>query len=118
MKSLTTIAALCALTAASSVFAGGYHWQSKVTSIEGDVVASKQAAYDAGLMMINDYRSKSSRELRNEFSSAFDYVDRNSFTITDTKVTVDEFLQGDGQIAYQPVLDVRYEYRKREPGSR
>ncbi|MED5505112.1 MAG: acyl-CoA synthetase, partial [Pseudomonadota bacterium] len=34
------------------------------------------------------------------------------------KVTVDEFLQDNGQIAYQPILNVKYEYRMREPGNR
>ncbi|MDW1811188.1 acyl-CoA synthetase, partial [Vibrio sp. Vb2362] len=29
-----------------------------------------------------------------------------------------EFLQSDGQVVYQPILNVQYEYRMREPGNR
>ncbi|HAS64063.1 MAG TPA: acyl-CoA synthetase [Vibrio sp.] len=119
MKRSTTLAMLIAMTIAPiTAFAGGYYLESKVKQIQGNVVGSKQAAYDEGLTMINDYRSKSSIELRKEFSSTFDYVDRQSFSVTNTKVTVDEFLQSNGQIAYQPVLSVRYEFRKREIGNR
>ncbi|MBA5764626.1 DUF3316 domain-containing protein [Vibrio sp. 404] len=119
MKRSITLAMLIAIAIAPmTTFAGGYHLESKVKQISGSVVGSKQAAYDEGLVMINDYRSKSSIELRKEFSSTFDYVDRRSFSVTNTKVTVDEFLQSNGQIAYQPVLSVRYEFRKREIGNR
>ncbi len=118
MKRLLSLVSILALGASSAAFAGGYQWQSKVQSIEGDVVNSKQAAYDMGLAMINDYQSKSSLELRKEFTSSFDNVDRQSFAVTEATVTVDEFLQDNGQIAYQPILNVEYEYRKRELGSR
>ena len=106
MRRSITLAIIMALAIVpTTLMAGGYH-------LESQVVDSKQAAYDAGLVMINNYRGKSSLELRKEFSSTFDYVDRRSFTITNTRVTVDEFLQSNGKIAYQPVLRVRYEFRK------
>lgn len=113
MRRSITLAIIMALAIVpTTLMAGGYHLESQVKQIQGNVVDSKQAAYDAGLVMINNYRGKSSLELRKEFSSTFDYVDRRSFTITNTRVTVDEFLQSNGKIAYQPVLRVRYEFRK------
>ncbi|EGU41465.1 hypothetical protein VII00023_06407 [Vibrio ichthyoenteri ATCC 700023] len=115
---ITLTSLIVTVFASSTVFAGGYHWESKVKSIQGDVVVSKQAAYDVGRMMIQDYNRKSSPELYKEFASVFDYVDRQSFEITNSSVTVDEYLQGDGQIVYQPILNVRYEFRMREPGNR
>ena len=119
MKRLITLASLIALTATPlAAIAGGYQWTNKTKTIQGEVVDSKQAAYDMGFEMIKDYQSKSSAQLRDEFKSSFDIVDRQSFSITNAKVMVDEFLQDNGQIAYQPILNVKYEYRMREPGNR
>ena len=119
MKRLITIVSLIAMMSVPlSVFAGGYHWESKVKSIQGDIVASKHIAYDAGLVVILDYKTKSSAELHKELSSVFDYVDRQSFAVTNTHVTVNEFLQDNGQVVYQPIINVRYEFRMREPGNR
>ncbi len=119
MKRLISLVSLIVLTATPvAAFAGGYQWTNNSKTIQGHVVDSKQAAYDMGFEMIKNYQSKSSKELRDEFKSAFDMVDRQSFSITNAKVTVDEFLQDDGQIAYQPILNVKYEYRMREPGNR
>lgn len=119
MKRLITLASLIALTATPlAAIAGGYQWTNKTKTIQGEVVDSKKAAYDMGFEMIKDYQSKSSVQLRDEFKSSFDIVDRQSFSITNAKVTVDEFLQDNGQIAYQPILNVKYEYRMREPGNR
>ncbi|WP_104046628.1 DUF3316 domain-containing protein [Vibrio jasicida] len=119
MKRLISLVSLIVLTATPvAAFAGGYQWTNNSKTIQGNVVDSKQVAYDMGFEMIKNYQSKSSKELRDEFKSAFDMVDRQSFSITNAKVTVDEFLQDNGQIAYQPILNVKYEYRMREPGNR
>lgn len=119
MKRLISLVSLIVLTVTPvAAFAGGYQWTNNSKTIQGNVVDSKQAAYDMGFEMIKNYQSKSSKELRDEFKSAFDMVDRQSFSITNAKVTVDEFLQDNGQIAYQPILNVKYEYRMREPGNR
>jgi len=119
MKRFITLASLIALTATPlAAIAGGYQWTNNTKTIQGEVVDSKQAAYDMGFEMIKDYQSKSSAQLRDEFKSSFDIVDRQSFSVTNAKVTVGEFLQDNGQIAYQPILNVKYEYRMREPGNR
>ncbi|MDW3059754.1 acyl-CoA synthetase, partial [Vibrio sp. 1978] len=51
-----------------------------------------------------------------EFTRKSEFVDRQSFSITDSKVTVDEFMESNGQVTFQPVVNVTYEYRMREPG--
>ncbi|MDF5089084.1 acyl-CoA synthetase, partial [Vibrio parahaemolyticus] len=50
------------------------------------------------------------------FTNLTTYVDRQSFSITDSKVMVNEFLQSDRQVVYQPILNVQYEYRMRDTG--
>ncbi|MGR5131091.1 DUF3316 domain-containing protein [Vibrio alfacsensis] len=119
MKRIITLASLIALTMTpATVLAGGFFWTSNTETISGDVVDSRQAAYDLGFGMIKDYQNMSSNQLREEFTNPFDYVDRKSFSITNSKVTVDEFLKGNGQIVYQPVLSVKYKYRMRVIGNR
>ncbi len=70
MKRLITLASLIALTATPlAAIAGGYQWTNKTKTIQGEVVDSKQAAYDMGFEMIKDYQSKSSAQLRDEFKA-------------------------------------------------
>ncbi|EPP5334881.1 DUF3316 domain-containing protein [Vibrio harveyi] len=119
MKRLITLVGLIALTASPiAAFAGGYQWTNNSKSIQGNVVDSKQAAYEMGFEMIKEYQGKTSLQLSKELYGSFAKVDKNSFSITDSKVTVDEFLQDNGKIAYQPILNVKYEYRLRELGNR
>ncbi|ARP01501.1 hypothetical protein K08M3_46890 [Vibrio alginolyticus] len=117
MKRLTTLASTIALIAAPSMaLASGYQWTNDTETIHGDGMDSKQAAYEMGRDMIQSYQNKSSGQLRDEFTSLTTYVDRQSFSITDSKVMVNEFLQSDGQVVYQPILNVQYEYRMRDTG--
>ncbi|MGL6258616.1 DUF3316 domain-containing protein [Vibrio sp. WXL103] len=115
MKRLITL--LSVMTIAAPVFAGGYSWTNSEEMIEGAIVDNKQAAYAIGLDMLEGYQAKSADELRDEFILDFTYVDNDSFAITEATVTVDEFLQENGKIVYQPVLNLEYEYRVRELGS-
>ncbi|MGR5210726.1 DUF3316 domain-containing protein [Vibrio rotiferianus] len=98
--------------------AGGYHWENNIETIHGIIVDSKQAAYDEGFDMIQSYQTKSSPQLRDELKAPFELVDRQSFKVISAKVTIDEFLQSNGQISYQPVLRLKYKYRMRESGNR
>lgn len=71
MKRLISLVSLIVLTATPvAAFAGGYQWTNNSKTIQGNVVDSKQAAYDMGFEMIKNYQSKSSKELRDEFKSA------------------------------------------------
>lgn len=118
MKQLITIAGLIVLTATSATaVAGGYQWKDDSKTISGATVSSKQAAYEIGIDMIENYQNMSSAQLRDQFFHKFDYVDHRSFSITDSHVMVDEFLRDDGQVVYQPVLNVEYKYRKRDIGN-
>ncbi len=122
MKRLITLASILAVTAAPTlVFAGNgaYEWTQASETIHGGVAGSKEAAYDMGRAMMQSYQNKSSGEQSDEFRptrASGNYVDRSSFTITDSNVRVDEYLTSDGQIVYKPILKVTYAYRMRETG--
>ncbi|WP_322805366.1 DUF3316 domain-containing protein (plasmid) [Vibrio alfacsensis] len=118
MKTLLTLTSLLMLSSVSiSSFAGPYQLNNAVKSIHGPIAMSKEDAYQIGLSLINQYNDKSSKELSKKLSSRFDDVDSQSFMIKNAKVTVDEFLQGNGKIAYQPILSISYEFKKRELGN-
>ncbi len=115
MKRLITLASIIALTAAPTfVMAGGYGWTHETETVLGDVVASKDMAYNMGRDMMQDYQNMTPGELRDEFTSKAKYIDRNSVAITESTVTIDEFLQSNGQVGYQPVLNLELSYRMHE----
>ncbi len=115
MKRLITLASIIAFTAAPTlVMAGGYEWTHDRETILGDVVGSKDVAYNMGREMMQDYQSMTSGELRDEFTNKAKYVDRKSVSITESTVTIEEFIQSNGQIGYQPVLNLEVSYRMHE----
>lgn len=118
MKTLLTLMPLLVLSSFStSSFAGPYQINNAVKNIHGPTVMSKEEAYQIGLSLINQYNNKSSKELSKKLSSRFDDVDSQSFMIKNAKVKVDEFLQSNGKITYQPILNISYEFKKRELGN-
>ncbi|CAE6953648.1 DUF3316 domain-containing protein [Vibrio alginolyticus] len=115
MKRLITLASIIALTAAPTfVTAGGYEWTHETETVLGDVVASEDMAYNMGREMMQDYQSMTPGELRDEFTNKAKYVDRKSVAITESTVTIEEFLQSNGQMGYQPVLNLEVSYRMHE----
>lgn len=111
MKRLITLASIIALTAAPTlVMAGGYGWTHDTETVVGDVAGSKDAAYDLGLRMMQEYRSMTPSQLRDEFTTKARPVDRDSVSITDSSVTIDDFLQSDGMVGYKPVLHLEVSY--------
>ncbi|RJX74298.1 DUF3316 domain-containing protein [Vibrio sinensis] len=120
MKRIISLISLTLLTTVMSTasFAGLYQWNKDNTKIHGDIVSSKEAAYLMGHNMIKEYRDMSSDQLTSELIHAYHRTDRESVSITNTKVVVDEFLQSNGTIAYQPVLNVSYKYRIQQRNGR
>ncbi len=115
MKRLITLASIIAFTAAPTfVYAGGYEWTHDTETIVGDVVASKDMAYDMGREMMQDYQNMTSGQLRDEFTNKARYVDRKSVSITESTVSIEEFIQSNGQVGYQPVLNLEVSYRMHE----
>lgn len=115
MKRLITLASILAVTAAPTlVMASGYQWTHDRETVFGDVVASKDMAYDMGRAMMQDYRSMTPGELRDEFTNKAKYVDRRSVAITESSVTIEELIQSNGQVGYKPILNLEVSYRMHE----
>ncbi|TFH92653.1 DUF3316 domain-containing protein [Vibrio ouci] len=84
-------------------------------SMNGDPMGSRDAALAAGKSMIMEINDKSPYELsRSVHYSSNDQVDVNSFELLNSHVTVNEIVTSDGDIAYQPVINVSYEYKARQ----
>lgn len=84
-------------------------------SMNGEAVGSRDAALAAGKTMIMEINEKSPFELsRSVRYSSNNQVDVNSFELRDSHVTVNEIVTSDGSIAYQPVINVSYEYKARD----
>ncbi|WP_282176358.1 DUF3316 domain-containing protein [Vibrio nereis] len=94
---------------------GPYETRVTASSMMGQPVASKEAAFAAGRQMLMDVNNQSSYELsRNISFSTNDLVDKRSFEVLDSQVTVKEVMTSDGDIAYQPVMNIKYTYRYRD----
>lgn len=84
-------------------------------SMSGAPSASKDAALAAGKTMIMEINEKSPYELsRSVHYSSNMQVDVNSFELLDSHVTVNEIVTNEGDIAYQPVINVSYEFKARD----
>ncbi|WP_070966111.1 DUF3316 domain-containing protein [Vibrio sonorensis] len=84
-------------------------------SLNGDLEMSKDAAFAAGKDMLMDINNKTPFELSKSVNyKSNSVVDRSSFEIRDSNVTIREVITSDGDIAYQPVVNINYEYKARQ----
>lgn len=94
---------------------GAYNTVIQSETMNGDAVGSKEAALAAGKTMIMEINDKSPYELSKAVSySTNDLVDVNSFELRNSHVTVNEIVTSEGEIAFQPVINVSYEFRARD----
>ncbi|KJY82798.1 acyl-CoA synthetase [Vibrio galatheae] len=113
LMSLASIVLFSSVVVAGS--GGGYTTKMKSETMSGNPVASREAALAAGKSMIMDINDKSPYELSRSVSySSNDQVDVNSFELRDSQVTVNEIVTNEGDIAFQPVIKVNYEFRARD----
>ena len=99
-------------------YASPYTWEQRTDQVKGSAMESKQMAYEQGIKMLESYQVKDSEQLSRTFfymGHSF-FVDRSSFTISDARVRVEEYLNEEYKINYTPVLHIKYKYRYREPG--
>ncbi|WP_295898722.1 DUF3316 domain-containing protein [uncultured Vibrio sp.] len=100
--------AVAGLNSSKSVVTGN-------TTVNGDLYESKMAALENGKMQIMDINSLSSVELSKTVRwGANEQVDINSFELLNSQVQVNEVVTNKGAIAYQPVMNVSYEYTARK----
>ncbi|MGD8110118.1 DUF3316 domain-containing protein [Vibrio sp. TRT 21S02] len=115
IKAISLFSALLFSSMTVAGLSGHYSKIVNTDSVNGQVVASKDAALEAGRDMLMDINNKSPYELSKAVNySANDKVDPNSFEVRNSTVSVKEIVTSEGEIAYQPVISVNYEYRARE----
>ncbi|WP_394145594.1 DUF3316 domain-containing protein [Vibrio atypicus] len=110
--SLASIALFSSVTFAG---AGVFNTIINNESMKGAPEMTKDAAFAAGKEMVMEFNSKSPFELGRSVNYATnDEVNVNSFELLNSQVTVNEIVTNEGKIAYQPVINVSYEYKARE----
>ncbi|NVJ57387.1 MAG: DUF3316 domain-containing protein [Vibrionaceae bacterium] len=115
IKVLSLVGLVLVSTASFAGLSGSYETRITTSSMAGEPVASKEAAYAAGKMMLQDVNAQSPRELRQSASlNSNDLVDKRSVELLDSQITIKEVMTSNGDIAYQPVMNVKYTYRFRE----
>ena len=106
MKKLITL--VTALLISSSVFAS-YQVVHSDKNFSTDAFADKSTAYEAGFAYLDDLNNLSETKLKHKLlvisqSAAHD------LKINESKVSVEEFAEARGQVAYRAVIDVDYQF--------
>jgi len=106
MKKLTTLAAT--LLISTSVFANTQVMQSD-KSFATDSFTDKSEAYQAGFDYLDSLKTLSDAQLKHKLlvSTRSPVTD---ISIEKSKVSVEEFAQNRGEIAYRAIIDVDYNY--------
>ncbi|WP_428774440.1 DUF3316 domain-containing protein [Vibrio sp.] len=115
MLKVMSIASVLLFSAmATAGLSGNYSTLVNTSSMSGQAMESREAALQAGRQMIMDINAKSAYDLSRAVNyPTNDQVDRNSFELLDSHVTIQEIVTSEGNIAYQPVVNVSYEYKAR-----
>ena len=99
------------MIASTAATAGGYRMYSDTKVVNGDAAISKEAAYAQGRDIISKIDSMSAEELTGHLSIGLWQPEvTRSLEIKDSTVTLTEKMGADGQITYQPVVHVDYNY--------
>ena len=106
MKKLTTL--LATLLISSSVFASSQVVHSD-KNFSTDAFTDKAQAYEAGFTYLDSLKTLSDAELRQKLIVISQTPARN-IKIDGSKVSIQEFAQTRGQIAYRAVVDVDYHF--------
>ena len=80
-------------------------------TIEMPIVDTKEKAYSLGFQELKNLKLKSGTELTNELHLFFnDQRERDSLTIQEANVTVQELMNEQGKIVYRGMVNVNYHY--------
>ncbi len=109
MKKLTVLATTLLLSA--TAFAGSQTTYSE-KNIKTDGFATKAAAYEAGFDAADALADASKSELRFKLSPSTD-KSITDIQIDDTQITIEEFAQAQGEIAYRAIVNVDYHFDSR-----
>ena len=111
MNKLLAIAAASILLS-STAFASTVIEESN-TSFSTGTYQSKADAYNAGFDIVDNLKTMTNGELRNELSLYNDTFVRD-ITINNSKVTVTEYSNVLGEINYKALVNVDYNYKANE----
>jgi len=115
MIKVISLASVMLFSSVALAGAGAYNTVIQSESMSGSAVASKDAAIAEGKSMIMEINQKSPYELSRSVNyPTNNLVDVNSFELRNSNVTVNEIVNSDGDIAYQPVVNVSYEFKSRD----
>ena len=106
MKKLMTLAAT--LLISSSVFASSEVVHSD-KHFNTEAFTDKAQAYEAGFTYLENLNTLSDAQLRQKLV-VISQTPANNIKIDDSKVSIQEFAQTRGQIAYRAVVDVDYHF--------
>lgn len=106
MKKLTTLAAT--LLISTSVFANTQTVHSD-KNFSTDSFTDKAAAYQAGFDYIDNLNGLSGSELKHKLL-VISQTPVKGIKIDDSEVSIEEFAQNRGEIAYRAIINVDYHY--------
>lgn len=102
----------------SSVAIAGYGGFSNVVESEtmrGEVVSTKAAAVKEGQEIVGGLSSLSSYELSTNVNYPnHDQIDYSSFELLESNIKVEEVISEDGNVAYKPVVNMKYQFSARD----
>ena len=94
---------------------GGFNKQVDSDMWQGAPTASKADAVREGQEIVGELNSLSSYELsKNVNYSNHDQIDYTSFELLESSIKVEELITEDGSVAYQPVVNMKYQYSARD----
>lgn len=100
-------------------YSGQYETRVSTSHMVGDAMQSRDAAFAAGKNMLMDVNDKSAYELSKSMPhTTHDVINNRSYKVLDSDVTIKEVITNNGDVAYQPVLNVKYSYQYRDHNNR
>ncbi|WP_159650517.1 DUF3316 domain-containing protein [Vibrio atypicus] len=104
---------LASLVMSTSVFAAIQTTMSNRT-FETESYATKQQAYEAGMTLMEEFKTMPQEELKYKLVTGNQNVINPSIEVTDMNVVVGEYGNSQGQLQYKAIVDVDYQYKYRD----
>lgn len=100
-------------------YSGQYDTRVTTTHMVGNTAPSKDAAVAEGRSMLEEINSKSAYELsKNVPFTNHDIIDNRSYEVLASEIIIEEVVTKGGNVAYKPVLNVKYSYYYRDHHNR
>ncbi|HEY5715294.1 MAG TPA: DUF3316 domain-containing protein [Psychromonas sp.] len=109
---VSSMVILSANAFASAAVYGDYSVRSNNKTIKTATVDNKETAYKIGFEKLNQLKAESGAALSNELALSLDsFKEKNSVILNDgAYITIQEFMNKQGNIVYQGLVNVTYSY--------